>query len=87
MKARLRHLPFLWLAVAGPLQAGDPGSATDLPALVKDALARNFAGAEVIAVERDDRRNDYVYYLVTLREGKTRKQVTLTETGEITPAR
>lgn len=70
---------------AGPLCAGDAIKPADLPEAVRAALDRKFPHATVTAAERDDHRNDYVVYVVTLRDGKDERRVALFENGDIAP--
>jgi hypothetical protein len=75
----------IMMLCALPLIAEDAMAVKDLPAAVQEALHKNFAGAQVAKIERNDKRNDYVYYTVTLREKEEERQVTINENGEISP--
>jgi len=57
----------------------------DLPQAVQTQIARCFPNAKILAVARDSKRNDYVYYTVQLVAAGKQERITFNELGEVAP--
>ncbi|HVE17390.1 MAG TPA: hypothetical protein VNB29_11680 [Chthoniobacterales bacterium] len=68
-------------------QAGDAVPVKELPSAVREAVAKKYPKAETVSAERGSERNDYVYYTIAVQDGEGQRTVTVTEFGEILPAK
>ncbi|MDD5199853.1 MAG: hypothetical protein PHC88_08620 [Terrimicrobiaceae bacterium] len=79
-----RFSPIVGLLCAGvPCAfAIDPVPLDQLPKPVAEKLHANFAGADFVSAEKDE-RNDFIYFFVKIRQRDQVRKVTINEYGEI----
>jgi anaerobic ribonucleoside-triphosphate reductase len=72
-----------WLLAEGYVFSMDDIPADQLPPRVMAAIKQDFKEAVIVSVKRDNGRNDFVYYLVNIRQANKEKIIEINENGMI----